>query len=265
MADRPVLRRRTPSKPVEEEEEIVDDVDVEEDDEELTEFIEDADEEDEEDEEDEPVVRKAVAPGKKAAPVPAPVVAKKTVVAAPAKVVAPAPVVKKVAPPAPVAKVAKPVVKEVIEDVDDEEDVVEAPKKIKVKPVDATVAGSMMLELMENMEVGKAITITRTADDKWIFGTADAAKATTANGLRGKPYWLEVLDPSYLAWDVDWRTKTYDEKIKAAKKAGATWKEEKDPRVNILRATEAYRTAMGIEKYKPQYRTRAARAALQGK
>lgn len=242
MANRPVLRRRgvaaaapapepvkvkKASKPVveEEEEDIVED--------EIDEELEpDEGEEPEEEEEPAPVIRRKV-------------------------VAAPAPVAKKaVAAPPPVKKAAKPVVQ--IE----EEDVVEEPvkKTVKVKPVDATVAGAIVLDLLDGMSEDQAITITRTADDKWTFSLANGKAAKS--GLTGRAYWDEVIDPAYLAWYNDWSQMTQDERIKKAKKVGVTWVEDKDPRVNIMRATLAYREQIGIEKYKEQYRSRSARAAI---
>lgn len=243
MADRPVLRRRgtiasTPpvqekapakpvrvSKPVVEEEDLDDDDDLEDADDDLE------DDTDIEEEDDEPVT-------------------KKTAVLPPVKKVAPV--------------VKKPVPAAVVEDDDDDVEPPAAAKPVRVKSVEATIAGASMLELLEGMEVGKSIIISRSADNKWLI-TNELPKIEKADGLRGAEYWQEVLDPAYNAWWKEWHNLSQEERIKKAKKAGVTWKEDKDPRVNIMRATEAYRTEMEIEKYKPEYKTRAARARIQGK
>lgn len=240
MADRPVLRRRVvvaqpaakapapvakkAAKPVVEE---VDDEEVEE---EIPE--EEIPEEDDDEEEAPVVIKKAVVP----------------------------PAVKKVAAVAPVAKKAAPAP----EPEDDDEETEPVKKVVKVKPVNAELAGANMLELLAGMTDGTSLVITKIADNKWLFAN-EMPKAAKPEGLRGNAYWTEVLDEEYLKWYHEWQSLTHDERIKKAKKAGVTWKEDKDPRVNIMRATDAYRTAMGIEKYKPEFRTRSARARLQGR
>ena len=260
MANRPVLRRRgtQPSKPVVED--VEDDVEEYEDDDQAdddAEEVEDDDqadddaEDDDDEEEEEVVVRRKVA---------VPVAGK--------KVVAPPAVKKKVvvAPPPVVKKVVKPVLVE--EDMDDDADADEevVVKKTVVKPVDATAAGANMLELLDSMADGQSLVITRNNAGKWTFSTTDAiAAASKPAGLRGNAYWDEVISPEFRAWYADWHNLTQDERIRTAKKNGVTWKEDKDPRVNIMRATAAYREAMGIEKYKPEYRSRSERAKLQGK
>lgn len=166
--------------------------------------------------------------------------------------------------------VAKAKVKPVVEDDDDgDDDGDDEPVKlqkavaVKVKPVDATVAGSMMLELLEGFAEDSSIVITRVETNKWIISNS-LPEDTKSDRLSGAEYWREVQDPKHAEWNEEWSKLTNDEKLKKAKKAGVTWKEDKDPRVNIMRATAAYKEAMGIEKYKPEYRTRAARAAVRG-
>lgn len=226
MAERPVLRRRMAPKPVVEEpieEEM--DFDVEE----------------EEEEEEQPVVRR--------------------------KVVAPATSnVKRVtsSAPAPVNKVA-PVPSKKVVDEEDEEDVEEvaAPvKKTVLKPVTDTVMSSMFMALISSMADGSSIIITKIADNKWSITSGESVQQKKS-GLKGNDYWKEVLDPAYVEWSKEWTAMSAEDRIKLAKSKKVQWKEDPDPRVNQMRCTEAYREAMGIEKYKPEYRSRKARKELQ--
>lgn len=248
MAERPVLRRRqaAPAKPIVEEEEI-EDIDVDD--------VDDVDDVEEDYEEDEaPVVKRAAtkAPAPVAKAAPAPVVKR----AAPAPAPAPAPVAK-AAPAKAAVKAAPAPVEE--EEVEEEVTPVKA-ASVKVKPVAETAVGSLFIELVSAMQDGSIITITKIADNKWNItsGTPVAEK----KGLKGNDYWREVLDQAYIDWSNEWTAMTAEARIKKAKAAKVTWKEDPDPRVNIMRCTEAYRTALGIEKYKPQYRSRKERRLL---
>jgi hypothetical protein len=73
-----------------------------------------------------------------------------------------------------------------------------------------------------------------------------------------------MVDPNYLEWINTWKAKSYAEKKAYAKKAKIKWEEHADERIDVMRITQAVREAEGIEKYKPEYRSRQARAALRG-
>lgn len=163
--------------------------------------------------------------------------------------------VRKAAPAKPAPKTApKKVVEEEPEEY--EQDKLPFPAKkaaapIAVKKVDTLVAGEILVGLVENLEdMTKELVFTKIGDGKYSFVVRerkpDKPKAV------GKEFWDEVLSPEFLEWSKEWTPLTFAEKKKRAVKAGATWDAHKDPRVEVMRITEAYRDAMGIEKYKPQ-------------
>lgn len=119
------------------------------------------------------------------------------------------------------------------------------------------------------MEVGKVYTITCIGDGVYTF-TVDRADYAVhkskprALGLVGKAYWDEVLNPDFKTWSAEWNELTYDEKVAKAKKAKVTWESHVDTKINVMRMTMAMTTALGLEKYKPEYSTKSARLALRG-
>jgi len=229
-------------------------IEEEEDDEEYDEDDEEFDDEDEEEEDDAPVTKKTVAP------------AKKTVVPPPAS--------KKVTPPPAPAKKAAAPVKQVktpaaIEEEAEEETEAQAPKTFKVKTVAQQTVGDLLVAVMSELEVGKTVSLTRVSDDKWSLAPGKAVSAASGAGkLSGKAFQQEVCTPEYLTWEEEWGTLTAAEKMAKAKKIGVHYEGENDPkldeRVKMIRMTQAYREAMGIEKFKPEYRSQKARAALRG-
>lgn len=236
-------RTRITRKHVEPEEEDVEEEEVEEEAEE-EEVEADYDEEDveeeevEEEEEPEPAPRKVIKTVKPTLP------GKKVVVP-------PHPVGKKILPPAPVAKkVAKPQLEETNE----------VPQ---VKKVSTAVVENFLVPMLDSLETdGKALIVTRLSDDKWQFKLADVAAPAAGKKVRGKEYNATVLSPEYIKWQKEWQALTYEEKVAQAKKMGVEWKRDKDPRMDAMRLTEAVCENMGISKYRPEYDTREARAAL---
>lgn len=230
-----VKRRLVRRKPVEEEveDEEVEDEDLEEEEEEEVE-----EEEEDEEEEEEVVVKKAPRGISRHAD-------KKA--QKPPKVEKPAP--KKV-------KVEEP------EEEEEEEEVIPA-KKIKVQKVEETVIGSILVEAMKQLGDGKVVVISSLGHDKFSVGYSDAVAAVKEK-IRGKQYWDIVASPGYKSWNHEWHQKTYDEKVKFAKSKKIKWDTHPNPKVDVIRLTEAVRAALGVEKYKPEYRSRSARANLRG-
>jgi len=170
---------------------------------------------------------------------------------------------KAVAKPAPKPmKVKAKKVKEPEPEEDEEEE--EVPAKVgKVQKVDDTKASGLLLDVMNQLEDGKSLLITHLGKGKYAIGFADGLKAAP-QGLRGDAYWDKVANPGYRDWMHNWHDMTYDEKGKYAKKNKIKWNHHENPKVDVIRLTEAVRAAEGIEKYKPEYRSRSARAALRG-
>jgi len=235
MADRVKLIRRRAPEPE----------DVEEDDDVIVE---------EEDEEPEPApvkrtTRKIVAEPEDDDDEPAPV--KKSSKPVIKKVIPPP--AKKVVPPAPVKKVKQP---------EPEEDEAPAPKVVKVKSVADTVVDNILPKLLDSLVAGKAIIITKIGENKWQVLPSDAV--AKSKKVVGKEYWDEVISEEYRQWSEEWSALTFAEKQQRGKKAGIKWNASGDQRIEIMSLTDAMRKHDGIEKYKEQYRDRAARALLRG-
>ena len=83
-------------------------------------------------------------------------------------------------------------------------------------------------------------------------------------GIIGNQYWNEVLNPDFKPWLLKWNAMTNTEKYEYAEKHKLTWKHSENQRLDIMALTEAARKDAGINKYKPEYQTRAARARIKG-
>lgn len=141
-----------------------------------------------------------------------------------------------------------------------------SPETVKIQPVNMVALKDILMSVMQALGDGKAIIIMRLNADRWQISPIADMKAPLSmqKKLTGKAYWDEVLDEKYVEWDKEWASLTQAERIQRCKKAGVKWDEDKDIRINNLRMTEAYRTILGVEKYKPEYRDRASRAAIKG-
>ncbi|MCJ7761154.1 hypothetical protein MUP59_08470 [Candidatus Bathyarchaeota archaeon] len=220
---------------VEETEELEDEEELEDDVEELEDDVED----DQEEEEEEVTPRKARRFQK-----PAP------------KVVTKPALKSKVAALPPVKAVAKgkePVTDELVD---------EEVKPVGIKAAPVQVAESILVGLLESLEAGKAIVITKINEKKWQVTSTEVLKSV--GKLRGKEYWDKVRNPEYDAWRLAWREKSFEEKKAYAKKLGVKWVAHANPRIEEMHVTQAVREQEGISKYNPEYASRSARAALRG-
>lgn len=253
-----------------------------------------------EEEEDKPVVRRRVLAQPTLSAAPAKVTARTPVAPPPAARVA----LKKTVPddddieedPKPVARVgrrsAPPVIEPepeeepeevVAEDPEPEEPEEEDPKpvvktqplpepnleKFRIRSVNETVAGDVFTQMFEALAAGTSIIVTKLEDGKWQFTSTNiqAAAVEKSNGLKlgnGKAYFAEVLNPQYTKFYDEWNNLTYDERKRRAKKAGTTWKEDKNVKMDAMRMTAAYLEKLGIKKYKPEYMDPKKRAAVRG-
>ena len=209
-------------------------------------------------------------------PEPAPVAKKKVVVPA-AKVTkkaepesepepeeeaeAPAPVIKKkvVVPAAPAAKTGKRTAVEAAEEGEPDVAPVQLPKVADVVMENALTA------LLDALNDGQTVMLTRVDDSHWTIGPANQKAAMAAAGkLVGKAYWAEVCTPEFLAFDEEWTALTYNEKIARAKKAKVTWEHADAQQVDVIHMTLAMRESLGIKKYKPEYESRKSRDTIRG-
>jgi hypothetical protein len=127
--------------------------------------------------------------------------------------------------------------------------------------VSKVVDGQFFLDMFAAMEHGQAVTFVR-KDDEWIMNAGGTAVVEQALKLRGKEFNKEVQTKEYQEHYAEWKALTDDEKYDVIEEAGVEWEEHDMANINMMRATSAYRTAMEITKYKPQYKTAAARRAI---
>lgn len=218
-------------------------------------------------------VKKVVAPPPAAKKVVAPPPGAKKVAAPPAK--PPLPLKKTVTPPTaakPAVPARKPVAPPVEVDADEEavEEVAEEaaapvakPAELAIHKVERTVAGEVVLTLMEHLESGKSITITALDDGKWqLTPNGTTAVAPKKAKLRGAALEAETCTPEYLEWQAEWKTLTAEEKIAKAKALKVKWNQQPDPRVDMIYMVRAMLEKLGIEKYKAEYKLPSQRAAI---
>ena len=146
-----------------------------------------------------------------------------------------------------------------IEEEEEEED-----KEILLKKTGSNPIGDML----EHMEVGKVLLVTKQSDSSWTIALSTQndvimklAKSGT-NKLTGKAFFDEVINPEYLEWRSEWKELTYAQKKSKALKLGVTWNEHPNPKVDVMRITEAVRKHLNVQKYKEEYRSRSVRGKL---
>lgn len=163
---------------------------------------------------------------------------------------------------------------EEFEDEEEEEEEVEKPapkrrtrrkKVVKEEPPEeeelAFSADDPIMAIAAQLADGKSLLITKTDEGTFVLAFWSEG-AAVGKQLRGAAYWDEVLSPEYVAHYEEWTELTFAEKKKQAQKLKATWEPHDNPKVEVMRITQAVRTKLGIEKYKEQYKTRADRAAI---
>jgi len=134
------------------------------------------------------------------------------------------------------------------------------------EPVKADVSDlDVFYGLLESLDEGHTLVVSRTGEDTWsVSSSGTAAVVAGPQKLKGQAYWMKVLSPEFLEFDEEWKELTFAEKKVKAKKAKARWEAHEDDRVEAMRVKPALMKKLGIEKYKPEYQTRAARAAIKG-
>ena len=140
-----------------------------------------------------------------------------------------------------------------------------AKKDIEIKKADDQVAEGVLSGLLEAMDAGHSILVTRLSSSTWQFANAETVALPTGPKLKGKEYNEEVLTEEYKEWHDDWKEMTYQEKKASAKKLKVKWDEHEDQRVDNIRMSAEVRAKLNIEKYKPEYVEKSARDRLKGK
>jgi hypothetical protein len=147
----------------------------------------------------------------------------------------------------------------------DEEPVVEHEKAVLRKK-----GANPIVDILEHMKIGTILVIVKEDRDSWKvtqtdkFFTSLVTPTTTGARLKGKSFWDAVSNPEYQQWSREWNQLTFSEKQKRAEKMGVTWEESKNPKIEAMNITKAVREHLGIEKYRDEYKSRAARANIKG-
>lgn len=155
-----------------------------------------------------------------------------------------------------------------------------APTPASVVEVGFTTSPDVLMELSMRLQEGQSLLLTPTDDGAVIVkaigmvGTpvnVGEPAAPAAAGLRGDAYDKEVWTPEYYNFiRVDagdgkpWEKHTTDEKSALAKSAGLTWQEHTDAKITAMNMFNAVIAALGVEKYKPEYKSKSARDAVRG-
>lgn len=196
----------------------------------------------------------------------------------------PSEVFNKEEPENPIPVVSKPVKKSRVEivtsdeeeDFDKEDDIEEV---VKPEPIIVTrklkakkIGVNPIEDIMTAMRSGEAVMIKREGSSTYTVSLipndiliSKVGFRYLKRGISGKQYWEEVLNPEFVDWSKKWSTMTYSEKIAYAEKNGITWNRKLDnEKYDVMMLTDAVRKFNHIEKYKEQYRKRAARAKVKG-
>lgn len=127
-----------------------------------------------------------------------------------------------------------------------------------------------MVDLLEHMKIGTILVIIKEDKESWKvtqtdkFFTSLITPAMAGARLKGKSFWDAVSNPEYQQWSREWNQLTFSEKKKRAEKMGVTWEISKNPKIEAMNITKAVREHLGIEKYRDEYKSRAARANIKG-
>lgn len=125
-------------------------------------------------------------------------------------------------------------------------------------------------EFLEQLPVGVVFQLSKVKDGLFTIAKLDGVasaptvRKASGGGLRGKAYDAAVLNPEWVQWREDWAAMTMAEKEKTVKKLKLKWDDHDNPSINIMRMGMAYLEHLGIEKYKPEFASRAARIAIRG-
>jgi len=194
------------------------------------------------------------------------------------------PIVKKIVVPPPVARKIVPPAKKVVEEVQEELPSEKPVKDFETKTVNDVVLDNLFVKVMEHLGMGQELVIFKVSGDKWTIKIPGAdkevsktelakyasefvkpAKASKGVGkLSGKEYEQEVCTQEYLDFVEDWRSMDITEKRKLAKSLGCKWDKAADAKIENMSLSRAVQEAKEITKYKPKYKSGAARASVKG-
>lgn len=151
----------------------------------------------------------------------------------------------------------------------------------KAKPAakqEEEVVTTSVADLLDAMDTGAILVLTRLDDNRWTLAKAGLAPATAeayaepapqGKKLRGDAFWKEVLTPEYYNFyyvdagdGAPWSKMSKEEKFDFADNLGVEWEEQEDERVEFMKMVKAIFDELGIVKYKDEYKSSASRKAL---
>lgn len=132
--------------------------------------------------------------------------------------------------------------------------------------------GQLVLDMLENMREGETYVIGRVDENQWrIAISKEALVVNTPKRLKGAEYYKEVTRTSFRDHEKDWRKLSEEEKWERIDESGVEWNQDDNPRIDLMRATMAYRDHLAEQegfdsakewKYRDAYQERAARQAI---
>lgn len=147
------------------------------------------------------------------------------------------------------------------EEVEEEDDI----EEVEEDESDGAQTFNSAADVIASLKKGVPYQITLT-DGGFIVmvldGTTAASKIRKSDGLKGKAFTDEVYSDEYKEFQERWQAMSAEEKEAEVKKAKVKWEKHDHPATNAMRMVMAYQDHLGLEKYKPEYASRAARQAL---
>lgn len=149
-------------------------------------------------------------------------------------------------------------------------------EEVTDEPEQVEVGGDVFDNLLTRLQAGEALTFSA-VDGGWVVsaGNSIAITATTVvkksgAGLKGRAFEEEAFSDEYFdhlyvnaaKTGKGWKELTVEERYAAADDIGADWEEHENSKTDQMRMGMAVRKALGIEKWKEEYKSRAAREAL---
>lgn len=122
-----------------------------------------------------------------------------------------------------------------------------------------------MTDVLNDLKVGHAVVITREDKEKYSMRVLETDEFSAKPTMSKAEYLGIVYTEAYTEFERSWGVKSAEERLAYAKKKKIEWDEHDDHRINMLRLTQAVREAEGIEKYKPEWNTKAKRSKIRPK
>lgn len=143
----------------------------------------------------------------------------------------------------------------------------------------ANASQALILGLLEHMRAGEQLLITRDGQGVWsivlptsVVGNYQVkvepsgqpvVQRTVNSGRLPAKFNESLMNPKYLEFNAKWRTMSREAKITHANALGVPVPDSADPRIWNMNLMMGVQVAEGIDKWKPEYSTQAARAAAE--